>query len=404
MPREVAPAWLRDQPATEPAPRTWPAHALPAAARERRGRRDLRHRARDGHLRARRSERLALQPRGAAALHGARGRRAFCAGGRGGVRRVAPRASNSRATPSRARTRTISIRSRTSPCRPSASRRSCAARFATSRASWAAAPVARVILAGEITELIDLSSGLSEHLGLPVEVLAESSEGDQKGRPVGGAAVVLGMACAPDRRGGDLLAAPVQRGIADRRMRTYLLRALAVCDAVGRRGRLSQRHCRPGRCVIAWSSSTRCGAPQRPCARVSRQNRQSSERARAHRGGARGTRRADAEPRGPASTTLAHEMPDEAALERLGPRAGRRRLRSHADRRGRRRDDGARGAGGLRVSARDLAAAPFVRIDRVEREASVRRTGAAGRRRADAVSASRAGSPSIEACASGGAP
>ena len=90
-----------------------------------------------------------------------------------------------------------------------------------------AQPVSRVILAGEITELIDLGPGLGEQLGLPVEVLSNVLAGGET-RPVGGAAVVIGMACAPSASDGNLLAARVQRELASRRLRRRLQRGLAV--------------------------------------------------------------------------------------------------------------------------------------------------------------------------------
>ncbi len=229
------------------------------------------------------------------------------------------------------------------------------------------APVTRVILAGEITELIDLSPGLSEHLGLPVEVLAESAEGGEPGRPVGGAAVVLGMACAPDRTGGNLLAEPVQRGMADRRMRAYLLRGLAASALLMVAGGLAaalQSGSLRYRLVeldAVWSAAeamrTRLAA-----------NKQSSERARALE---EALTALDAPMPSPAALlrTLAHEMPDADALQRLHlePDADGFALALTVEAGG---ETMAQAAQAVSDLARDLAASPFVRIDHVEREAS----------------------------------
>jgi hypothetical protein len=229
------------------------------------------------------------------------------------------------------------------------------------------APVSRVILAGEITELIDLSPGLSEHLGLPVEVLAESAQGDERGRPVGGAAVVLGMACAPDRRGGNLLAEPVQRAIADRRLRTYLLRALAAAMLLVVAGGLatalqtgSLRY-RPVELDAIWN------AAEAMRARLAA-NRLSSESARAIEDALAAL---DAPMPSPVAllTTLALAMPDEAALQRLHlePDDAGLALTLTVEAGG---TTLALAAQSVSELARDLAAAPFVHIDRVEREAS----------------------------------
>jgi hypothetical protein len=86
-----------------------------------------------------------------------------------------------------------------------------------------ASPVSRVLLAGALTELIDLSPALSEQLGIPVEVLCDTG-----GQPVGGAAAALGMACSPDREGGNLLPLPVREARVRARMRTRLTRTAVV--------------------------------------------------------------------------------------------------------------------------------------------------------------------------------
>ncbi len=229
------------------------------------------------------------------------------------------------------------------------------------------APVSRVILAGEITELIDLSPGLSEHLGLPVEVLAEPAVGDQPGRPVGGAAVVLGMACAPDRQAGNLLVESVRREITDRRVRTYLLRALAASLVIVTAGGLAaalQTGSLNYRLIefdMVWNAAEAMRV--RLVA-----NRVASERARA-------VEEALASLEAPMPSpvalliTLAHEMPDEAALQRLllEPDGDGFGLVLTVEAGGPTMASAAQSVSDL---ARDLAGAPFVRIDRVEREAS----------------------------------
>jgi hypothetical protein len=237
------------------------------------------------------------------------------------------------------------------------------------------APVARVVLAGEITELIDLRPGLREHLGLPVEILAASADRDGEGRPIGGAAVVLGMACAPHASGGNLLAEPVRRELSERRTRRWLLRwlvassALLLISGVATLlydGALTRR-------LAALEAAWETAAPER--ARIAA-NRRAGERSRALEDALVAF---DAPLPRPSALlrALAHALPDEAVLQRL---------RLTPD------EDGVAlaltvEAGGPTVAAAarsvsdlvgHLTAAPFLRIDRVEREDSAAAAPAAG--------------------------
>jgi hypothetical protein len=226
-----------------------------------------------------------------------------------------------------------------------------------------AQPVSRVILAGELTELIDLGPALGEQLGLPVEVLA-NGQGDDA-RPVGGAAVVLGMACAPSASGGNLLAPPVQRALAARRLRRRLQRGLAVAALGAAAAGLAVA-------LEAGSLSLRLDSLERAWAA------DADARARVAAGQAAAQRASELEyafaqldaPQLRAAAllrALSLQVPDEAALQRLRIEPGEQGtlLELTLDASGATMASAAQSVSDF---ARELAQAPFVRVDVVEPE------------------------------------
>jgi hypothetical protein len=227
-----------------------------------------------------------------------------------------------------------------------------------------AQPVSRVILAGELTELIDLGPALGAQLGLPVEVLA-NGQGDDA-RPVGGAAVVLGMACAPSASGGNLLAPPVQRALAARRLRRRLQRGLAVAALGAAAAGLAVA-------LEAGSLSLRLDSLERAWAA------DADARALVAAGQAAAQRASELEhafaqldaPQPSAAAllrALSLQVPDEAALQRLRIEPGEQGtlLELTLDASGATMASAAQSVSDF---ARELAQAPFVRVDVVEPEA-----------------------------------
>jgi len=227
-----------------------------------------------------------------------------------------------------------------------------------------AQPVSRVVLAGEITELIDLGPGLSEQLGLPVDVLA-NGEGDDA-RPVGGAAVVLGMACAPSANDGNLLALPVQRALAARRLRRRLQRGLAVASLSAAAGAAAIA-LQAGSLLLRVDSLERTWA-----AEADARERVAAGKAAAQRASEveRAFAQLDApQPRAAALLrALALQVPDEAAVQRLQIARDEQgiALEMTLDASG---ATIASAAQSVSDFARDLAQAPFARVDVVEPEA-----------------------------------
>ncbi len=228
-----------------------------------------------------------------------------------------------------------------------------------------AAPVARVYLAGEITELIDLRPGLAEYLKLPIEVLVER-DGDREGRPIGGAAVVLGMACAPDRDGGNLLPLRVRSARARQRLRRRLGRTLVVASLLfGTAGlalalQLGSLTSRALELESLWRADE-----------AARAQLATTEEARARAATlTRALQGLDAPAPSAASLlrTLAHLVPDDASLHELRAETSGEgwALQLTVEARG---DSTARAAESVSALASSLAGAPFVVVDDVERDA-----------------------------------
>jgi len=233
-------------------------------------------------------------------------------------------------------------------------------------------PVARVFLTGEITERVDLAPHLTSFLGIPVEVVVHTASGSDAPKPVGGAAVVLGLAYAADARSGNLLPATIRADVAANRVSRALRRSVAAAAAVllalgiGVAGRLALLDREVSSLEAKWQAaeSARSAAAAMRVARDRAIDLAATLRAIDR----------------PAPSTasfvelLAHLVPDDAAVQTLEIARARedaeRWTFSLAIESGGESVAGA--AQAISDFAGSLGGAPFLRVDQVEREASAR--------------------------------